>query len=147
MLARFRRFHLVRLTLLVCAACAILPFVLIGAERSDSPAATVQRAWQLAGASGSYRYTAAIAQTTYPAAAITSAGRAPTIDRIGLEGAIDTPNHAVELSLWSGADRSPAKAQSLRMIDGKAAQRLGLGAWQAVDVQAINGVAPGGNLC
>ncbi|MBA3469749.1 MAG: hypothetical protein H0T53_08900 [Herpetosiphonaceae bacterium] len=146
MFHRSRRLRALRLSLLAVVACLILPLVLGGATPSDAPEAVVERAWQLATASGSYRYNASIEQTSYPALALTSSGRAPRVERVGLEGSIDTPNKALELRLWSGVDRSPARAQSLRMVDGRVEQRQGLGSWQPADTQSINGIAPGGNL-
>lgn len=140
---RFRPFHYPLMVLVV--SLSMLPFVLTQAQQS-SPQSTVEHAWQRAKASGSYRYQAAIEQTTYPAASITSLGRTPQIDRLALEGAIDGPQNRVELSLWNGTDRSPVKAHSSRLVDGRAEQRTGLGDWQPTDAQQLNTLAPGGNV-
>jgi hypothetical protein len=130
MLHRPRRLRALRLCLLTLAACLILPLALSGATPSNDPAAVVGRAWGLAGASGSYTYSASIEQTSYPAPSLTSPGREPRVERVALEGSIDTPNQALELSLWRGADRNPARAHSLRMADGRVEQRAGLGDWR-----------------
>ncbi|MCA0353706.1 MAG: hypothetical protein LCH85_17065 [Chloroflexi bacterium] len=143
---RSSRSLIVRATWLALLALLLSPFLLGWLDQAATPQTAIERAWELAGASGSYRYQANIEQTTYPVAAITSAGREPQLDRLALEGQVDATTNYLEMQLWNSADRNPAKAHSLRLLDGKVEQRQGLGPWQAGDLQDLNGIAPSGNL-
>ncbi|KPL91653.1 LamG-like jellyroll fold domain-containing protein [Herpetosiphon geysericola] len=128
---------------------AVLGLILFGVgfgNQAETPQRMITRAWERAGASGSYRYQASIEQITYPVAAITSAGRQPQVDHVAIEAQVDAAKQELEMQLWNGADRNPAKAHSLRVHNGQVEQRQGLGAWQPGDVQDLNGIAPAGNL-
>ncbi|MBM7844941.1 LamG-like jellyroll fold domain-containing protein [Herpetosiphon giganteus] len=142
---RSHRSGLRALSLIVAVLVLISVGVGVG-NQAKTPQAMIERAWEQAGASGSYRYQASIEQTTYPVAAITSAGRQPQVDHVAIEATVDASNQELEMQLWNGADRNPTKAHSLRLHKGQVEQRQGLGAWQPGDVQDLNGIAPAGNL-
>lgn len=127
------------LVLLLC-----VPASLARPGAPQTPAQRVAWAWEQAQASGSYRYRVEVLQTSTPRPSLANAGRAPREQRLGLEGMVDLSQHALELTLWQGADRSPASGMALRIKDGQTLGRRGQGAWQPVDISA-DVFAPGGD--
>src|SRR6476469_1390395 len=138
---RFRR------TLALALAALLIGMVgLSGLQRStpaDPAQAAFARAWELAQASGAYGYRSEIEQTSYPAASLSGAGRAPRTDALTLEGTIDQPRERMELTVMQRDQ--PSSATALKAEGGRVFRRDGLGAWVPADNTDLGLAAPGGD--
>ncbi|MEZ4679185.1 MAG: LamG-like jellyroll fold domain-containing protein [Caldilineaceae bacterium] len=112
-----------------------LPPVHTGFAAEPTAAATVQTAWELVQRLGQYNFATQIEQTTYPAPKVANVGRAPQVELIYLEGAVDRPSDEVTLRLWQngGSLLDPSGAVEMRVTEGQAFARHGDDAWQPLD--------------
>lgn len=130
--------------LLALVAALGLAVLLPRAAASASSRDAVTGAWQLAQDSGTYRFRSELRQTATQAPSLRSAGSPPREDQLTLEGKVDQPAEALELTLWRGAAGDPATGISIRVADGRALGRQGQGEWQELDSPAEL-FAPGGD--
>src|SRR6185369_6052355 len=95
-----RRHRRVALALLApLGILLLLPWLLPSAAADSSAQQAVAQAWDLARASGSYRYHAALDQTTYPGPSLHNVGRASRQDHLIIDGTLDQPRQKMEFSL------------------------------------------------
>jgi len=130
---------------------AIVALFILGFDHAAAnPAGLVSEAlvvqdWQRAQQSGAYDFRSNIEQTTYPAPSLANAARPPRPEYLATEGSIDQPGRTMEMSLWQDGSFNPDTAISVRVEDGLALGRRGLGEWQEMD-NVANAFAPGGDL-
>lgn len=109
---------------------------------SENPADEVERAWELANASGVYSFRTETEQTVDPAFTLANAGRESEITRLFVDGSVDRPADSLSMDLWQNS--RAGQALSVRVENGLTSGRLGDGEWQAID--AVGDVfAPGGD--
>jgi hypothetical protein len=133
-----RRFSLPALLLLptILAALALAGLATLTAPQ---PAARpLDHAWQMAEASGRYRFTTELVQTSAPPPMISNVGRGSTVDRLVIDGRVDRMADLLELRLA----REDAAGLELKIEQGHAAGRVLGGSWQALDAPAALPPAP-----
>ena len=119
-----------------------LPAVFAG--DSTEPEQAIAEAWELAQESGRYSFRAEVEQTTYPQPMITNGGAQPDVKRLGMEGQVDVPAEALNLTLWSDASFNPDTGISVQVENGRTLARQGQGEWQEVPGMT-DLFAPGGD--
>jgi subtilisin-like proprotein convertase family protein len=110
------------------------------AETPADPEQIVQRAWQRAQASGTYRFQTRIVQTTYPAPALANVGRSGRQESVQIEGQADLPARA----LWMSLQQENGTVE-MRVEGDRAQGRVSGGEWVEVDNWA-GAFAPGNDL-
>ncbi len=115
-----------------------------------SPASAEQQvktAWHNANLAESFDFATDLAQTTYPAPALSNVGRSSRTDSMRIEGKVDRPSETIRMSLWSGNGHvlNAGDALELRVVRGAAEGRVSGGDWQAMD-NVTNAFAPSGDM-
>ncbi|MCB0177728.1 MAG: hypothetical protein KDI62_05820, partial [Anaerolineae bacterium] len=103
----------------------------------------LERAWRLAVDIGSYHYSSTVVQTDHPTADLRNAGRSAHVTHVSAQGAVDLPNKAMSMKLWTaGIDRDGIE---VKVENGKAYGRMNAeGGWIEIsDPSQI--FAPGGD--
>jgi hypothetical protein len=139
---RLRRFAFLALALALGALVYVIAFT--QASTASTPQDTVAHAWDLAQASGAYRFQTAIDQRTSAMPSLRNAGRLPRHDYVSLRGRIDQPAEQLDLLLWRANTPQPKDALELRIADGQALGRVAGGDWAQVDLDTTS-FAPGGD--
>ena len=124
---------LVALTAVLLLVCA-LP-----ASSNLSAESQVQAAWRNANSADSFHFATDLAQTTYPAPALTNVGRSSRTDSMHIEGTFDRPNQTMLMSLWNGGGSvlNAQDALELRVVGDVAEGRVSGGEWEKVDQTTI----------
>ncbi len=93
----------------------------------------VQDAWERAQASGKYRFTADVLQTTNPVVNALNAGRQGRQQSLYLEGETNLPDQQLTMSLWTraGSVRDESTAVQVRVDGDEAFTRQGNQPWEA----------------
>ena len=92
----------------VIGLVALLAVLLLAGTRpaldaaSLSAEAQVQAAWRTANSADSFHFATDLAQTTYPAPALTNVGRSSRTEEMRIEGAFDRPNETMSMRLLQG---------------------------------------------
>ncbi len=132
------------------AGLVLLLASLVGSKVSQaapSAGAAVDHAWRRAQEAGVYHFSTEIVQTTYPAPAVTNAGRRSQTERLYLEGRVNTPAHQMALTLRPEGGNVLSRQDSFEIrVDGNQAYgRKPGGEWQ--EIQDFSGAfAPAGDL-
>jgi hypothetical protein len=142
-----RRIPVLNLILLVGA---LLFITMVGVRLADasnpltSDSNEVRAAWQQAERIGEYEYRSDVTQTTTPMLTLANVGRAPTTERVYVEGTVDRGEDEMQLKMWSedGTVIQGAGAIELKVEDGQAQGRVNGGEWQPVE-GATDIFAPG----
>ena len=118
----------------------------IGSGPSGSAERRARGAWDEARARGAYRFASDLRVTTYPAHALTAVGQSSRVEDLRVEGQVDVPGGAMQLTLREEGGNLFAQAGivELRMEDNKAFARIGAGSWQEID-DFSGSFAPGGD--
>ena len=104
------------------------PFV-----QADSPQDVVERAWEMADASGVYNFNTQLEQTTYPSPSLANVGSSSQTDRFALDGQIDRVDEIMDLTLYPNSNRSENAGLRMR-IDGDTAYGLSPnGTWERME--------------
>ncbi len=107
----------------------------------------LERAWNLARDSGSYRFTATVRQQTVPQASPANVGRQSRQDQLYLDGRTNLEASQLEMTLWQqgGTILDPDTGVQVRIEGDQAYTRQGQGDWQPIaDFTGL--FAPGGDF-
>ncbi len=135
---RSRSLHPISLLLallcLLTLALYIHPVASTSAQERDDVAA-VTEAWERARASGSYRYTADLVQTTIPKPIITNVGQTSRRNEIHLEGESSLIERTMHMRLWAdgGNTADGSSSAEIRIEDERAYARRGSSEWEEID--------------
>ena len=107
----------------------------VAAAPARSPHERIQRAWQQAQESGSYRFATQIVQTTYPAPSLANVGRSSRQETVHVEGHADLPAQTLQLALWAGGGSlsNPRDGVEVRVTGDQAYGRPIGGEWEEID--------------
>ncbi len=107
----------------------------------------MKAAWRNATESETFRFATDLAQTTYPALALTNVGRSSRTETMRMEGSYDRPQKLILMNLWSGGGNvlNPQDALELRVQGDQAEGRVTGGDWQPVD-NVADAFAPSGDF-
>ncbi|MFZ0546726.1 MAG: LamG-like jellyroll fold domain-containing protein [Candidatus Promineifilaceae bacterium] len=143
-----RRANLPIFVFVVAAALLLLVSHFSAAEAqapTSSAEQTVIEAWQKAQESGRYSFRSQMAQTTYPQPKITNGGAQPDVQNLAMEGQVDMPAEALNMTLWNDLSFNPDTGLAVRVEDGSAYARRGQqGEWEEAD-GLTDLFAPGGD--
>ena len=103
------------------------------AQEGHNAQQAVEAIWERAQTSGAYEFRTLIQQTIYPAPSIRNAGKQPQIDKVGLEGAINTYAESFTMTFWRNATFDPAQGIEMKVENGRTYARTGLSEWEEVD--------------
>ncbi|MEM7117131.1 MAG: LamG-like jellyroll fold domain-containing protein, partial [Chloroflexota bacterium] len=139
--------HTLILAFLFFALLSLFTWQLASAQADEALSAeeTVAQAWQLAQKSGRYEFRTQVKQTTYPLPKITSAGKQPTVQNMGIEGEVDFRDEQLNLTFWGDLSFNPETGVEVLVEDGTAYGRQGGGEWEALDNNITDLFAPGGD--
>ncbi|MDY7076379.1 MAG: LamG-like jellyroll fold domain-containing protein [Chloroflexota bacterium] len=131
---------------LLTLALYAYPIATTSAQQRDDIAA-VTEAWERARATGSYRYTADLVQTTIPKPIITNVGQTSHQSKVHLEGESNLPDRTMHMRLWAngGSVDDAATSAEIRIEDDRAYARQGTSEWEEIDNFA-NLFAPEGDF-
>ncbi|MCA0350423.1 MAG: hypothetical protein LCH85_00375 [Chloroflexi bacterium] len=114
-------------------------------QAQPTSADPIQRAWQLAQISGSYRYSIDLAQTTTAAPSLANAGANPQrSERLSINGAIDQAADRMEMTIANNAEQNVSNSFALKIEQGRSFGRYGTGNWQPIE-QSSDLFAPAGD--
>ncbi|MCP4542733.1 MAG: hypothetical protein GY832_36890 [Chloroflexi bacterium] len=126
---------------LLCAVLCLLtlalyayPTATISAQERDDVAA-ITEAWERARATGSYRYTADLVQTTIPKPLVTNVGQTSHRNEVHLEGESDLSDHTMHMRLWANGGNvdDAATGAEIRIEGDRAYARQGTDEWEEID--------------
>lgn len=134
--------RIVGLLTLLCLGLAGLARSPQALSSTDDP---IQRAWQLAQTSGSYRYSIDLAQTTTAAPSLANAGANPQrTERLSINGDIDQAADRMEMTIANNAEQNTSNSFALKIEQGRSFGRYGTGNWQPIE-QSSDLFAPAGD--
>ncbi len=123
-------------------ALALYPSITVTAGRNG-----IQAAWERAGQSGAYHFSADIEQTTIPQPTVLNVGRASKQQSMHLEGETNLPDRQLHLTLWSqgGNVLNAGSGVEIKVDGDRAYARQGARDWEEVN-NFIDVFAPQGDF-
>ena len=111
---------------------------------NDDPRQAVKQAWLRANEIGNYDYRSTAKQITYPAPAISNAGKSPVEDNIAAEGHFGTNDEFLNFTIWPDGSFNPDTGIEIRSDGEKTWGRRGQSEWE--EMQDVTGsFSPGGD--